>query len=85
MITTNALESIENVLAFSSRDWSVDKRDAWLWGIVYGWDDPDSPDAMEEVVALHGWTPEEVARLRGLHADFVARKYAFSGAPQGDQ
>ncbi|UZF57686.1 hypothetical protein LH935_06790 [Gordonia polyisoprenivorans] len=67
-----ALESLANVLAFSSRDWGQARDLAWLWGIVHGWDDEDHEEdsAMPEQARTHGWDEVEVARLRGLHAAY---------------
>lgn len=69
------IASIQSTLAFDSRDWGKDRADAWLWGIVIGWDgDPENGEdsAMDEVAALHGWDAEAVARLRILHERFKA-------------
>lgn len=68
----DALISIGNTLAFSSRDWAANHRDAWLWGIVHGWDDA----AMRELVVQYGWTPETVTQLRRLHTAFAAARQA---------
>ena len=65
-----AVNSARFVMATHSRDWSVNGRDAWLWGIINGWDDPDEdPDdeAMAEIATAHGWDAVDVARLRRLH------------------
>lgn len=59
-------KSLRWVLAFAVRDWSQNRRDAWLWGIIHGWDD----EAMAEMASQHDWTPEACARLRRLHAKF---------------
>ena len=68
-----ALESLANVLAFSSRDWGQARDLAWLWGIVHGWDDEhDEDSAMPEMARVHGWDEVEVARLRRLHAAYEA-------------
>jgi hypothetical protein len=68
---TNPFESVRNLVAFDSRDWGATKSDAWLYGIVAGWDsDDDEPDgdgAMDELAARFGWDANEVARLRLLH------------------
>lgn len=68
-----ALESIANLLAFSSRDWGQARDLAWLWGIVHGWDDEDHEEdsAMPEQARAHGWDDAEVARLRRLHDAFA--------------
>jgi hypothetical protein len=60
-------QSMMNTMATDPRDWSMAKRDAWLWGIVFGWG-----SATKEVATKHGWPPEDVARLRRLHRRFVA-------------
>lgn len=70
---TDPFEAIRTLLATDSRDWSDDRGDAWLWGIVMGWDDEDPEcSAMELVAAKHGWDEQTVARLRVLHERFKA-------------
>ena len=65
------LEALENCVAFSSRDWSVDKGDAWIYGIVIGWSDADPEfDAMDEVARQHGWDSATVERLKILNEKF---------------
>ena len=65
-------------MAFSSRDWGATRGDAWLYGIVVGWDnDPDDDpedhnDAMAELAVQYGWGADDVTRLRDLHAAWVA-------------
>jgi hypothetical protein len=54
--------SIGNILAFDSRDWSSNRGDAWLWGIVFGWG-----ESYDEVARRHGWDAASVRRLRLLH------------------
>ena len=71
--TDDPKRAISDLLAFNSRDWSLDKADAWLWGIVFGWDDETDPaeSAMPDVARRHGWDEHDVARLRRLHARWV--------------
>lgn len=64
----NALESIERTIAFSPRDWSICKRDAWIYGIVFGWDDLTAECAL---AIRHGWNAETVARLHSLHIEWA--------------
>ena len=52
---------IQNVISFDPRDWSCDKTDAWLHGIVSGWEDAD------EVGSRHEWSPKSQTRLRRLN------------------
>lgn len=71
--TENPFDSLESAIAFDVRDWSLDRRDAWIYAIVVGWesDDPDDDfNAMESVAAKHGWDEETVARLRRLRSRF---------------
>jgi hypothetical protein len=60
----DAIESARTVMTFSSRDWSANHRDAWLYGIIVGCDD----DAISEVARKHGWPLDEIRRLKALHA-----------------
>jgi len=71
----NPLESIRAAMAFSSRDWSLNHRDAWIYGIVFGWGaDKDSEDCYPELIEQHGWTPDTVERLKRLHKKYQAMK-----------
>lgn len=67
------LASIERALAFASKDWSLDRRDAWIWGIVLGWD-----DALPEVAAKHRWDAIEIERLQRLHAKWTELRGGLS-------
>lgn len=75
-VLREALVSAGNVLAFSANDWGKYSRDAWLYGILLGWDDedgePDAYDTMSDMAARHGWSDAEVAKLRRLRAAVVA-------------
>lgn len=48
----------------SSRDWSLNHRDAWAYGIILGWND----GALAELAVRHRWSDEEVTRLKKLNA-----------------
>lgn len=71
---TDALASLGNVIAFSSRDWSQDRGDAWIYGIVCGWDgdEGDEGGTMAYLARRHGWASAEVVRLRALHAHWLS-------------
>lgn len=56
-------ESLSRTMAFSSRDWSINREDAWMYGIVCGWDS----ESLAELKQRHGWTDDQVARLDRLH------------------
>lgn len=72
--TEKPLTSICNTIAFDVRDWSTDKRLAWIYGIVHGWD-----DAMDEMSAKYDWSAETVSRLRRLHASFQSLEVSQPG------
>ncbi len=71
-----ALASVRQMMALSSRDWSLHANDAWLWGLLLGWDgDPDEPNdpgAWQLLADRHGWDAATLARLRSLHAALAA-------------
>lgn len=72
-ILAEALESMASAQAFDVRDWSEDKRSAWIYGILNGWDGP----AMKEVQAQFKWSDETVARLRRYRkavTDYLSRQ-----------
>lgn len=58
--TSNPLEILECAIAFSSRDWSLDRRDRIIYAIVFGWEEETyrnefglDEDAIEEYKKLH--------------------------------
>jgi hypothetical protein len=57
------IEAIDSTLALAPKDWSIDKNDAWIYGIVAGWDD----DSLNELKARFRWSDETVLRLKELH------------------
>lgn len=65
-----AIEAVRRMMATNVRDWGEDRGDAFLWALFLGWDDEDNPDesAMDEVAERHGWSADQVARLRRFHA-----------------
>jgi hypothetical protein len=60
-----SLQSIANVMTTDPRDWSIDRRDAWLYGIVVGWG-----DALPEVANRHNWDEKTIERLQRLHSEY---------------
>lgn len=60
-------ESLRACLVFSPTDHSQNHRDAWVYGIVCGWDD----ECLAELSKKHKWSSEEVQRLKRLHANFL--------------
>ena len=59
--------SIKACIAFSSRDWSLNHRDAWIYGVIMGW----SPEALAEQKQIHNWSDSTVTRLKTLHEQYL--------------
>jgi hypothetical protein len=53
------LHLVGRIVATSSRDWAQHASDAWLYGLLVGWDQ----DGLEEVAQRFGWTERGVAKL----------------------
>jgi hypothetical protein len=59
-----ALSSAHTVMTTHSRDWARDRSDAWLYGIVVGWDEA----SLVELAQKFEWPEAQVERLRMLRA-----------------
>ncbi|MGR6523858.1 hypothetical protein ACU5JM_19665 [Rhodococcus erythropolis] len=76
-LANNPFEALHNLITFSSKDFAADRTDAWIYGIVVGWDnedaDPDPEDvgAMDEIAATYGWDAQTVAQLRELRSQWI--------------
>ena len=66
---SDCLESIECTIAFDVRDWGEDNRSAWLYGIVFGWE-----DAEKEIQNKFHWSDGDIERLRQLHQQWALLK-----------
>jgi hypothetical protein len=66
-----ALESLRGMIAGHGRDWGRSASDAWVYGILVGWNDgdrpDDEPDAWTTLAQRHGWSRGTVAQLQRLH------------------
>ena len=63
---TNALQSLLESYTMTAKDMSENKFDAWVYGIIAGWDD----DCYAELAQSHNWRPEQVAYNKMLHANY---------------
>lgn len=62
------LSSLEQVVAFNSRDWAQSRTDAFIYGIICGWSqDEDEVGAWDEICAKHNFDKK---RLKTLHKNF---------------
>lgn len=73
-ITQNAFESIECAIAFDVRDWSADRRSAWIYAIVFGWDYGESWD---EMASEYGWDEADRKRAQDMHEQWEKAKAAI--------
>lgn len=64
--TLDPLDSLSITLAFATKDWSEQRRDAWIYGIVCGWD----MASMHELEDKGFWNKDVSKRLRKLHKNF---------------
>ncbi len=65
----NPFKSVHDTICFSSRDYSLDHRDAWLYGVIVGWDEA----SIIELQAKHNWSADTVDRLKRLHSKYQAQ------------
>ncbi len=74
-----AFESIHNAIVFGSKDWAVYSKDAWIYGIVVGWDEDDGSEseATREICHRHKIKPEDLARMRSMHRVVTAAREAL--------
>ncbi|MBW0275019.1 hypothetical protein ATM97_27850 [Nocardia sp. MH4] len=76
------MAALHDAIVFNSRDFAESKFEAWIYGIVVGWDDEgdegESESAMDAVAAKVGWTAQEVAILRKLRTRW---RHIESAAP----
>ena len=56
------MASLHVAICLGSRDYSLNHRDAWIYGIVVGWD-----ETLPEVAEKHGWSKETQDRLASMH------------------
>lgn len=57
------LQSIADTIACDVRDWSDNKRSAWIFGIVHGWD----RGSLKEFKIRFKWSDNDIARLKRLN------------------
>jgi hypothetical protein len=70
--TLDPFESLECCLAFDSRDWTVDRNDRWIYGIVFGWNECE-----DDLHDNHNMSWDEIARLEKLHKNFIEAKRLY--------
>lgn len=87
------MNALHDAIVFNSRDFATTKFEAWIYGIVVGWDDEDDDgderdatgegSAMNSVAAKVGWTEQNVAHLRRLRAGWKRLEAAAPALLEG--
>ncbi|MTI49480.1 MAG: hypothetical protein FH761_16730 [Firmicutes bacterium] len=60
-------KSLHEAIAFDSKDYSINRTDAWLYGIIIGWDN----SSIKELQNKFDWTDLTCERLKCLHEVFI--------------
>jgi len=67
-VRENPFDSLLSTITGDVADWAQNRRMAWIYGIICGWDD----EAMEELAQDFNWPEHEKQRLGRLHEKFKA-------------
>jgi len=82
-LNENPFESLERTISFSSKDFSECKEDAWIYGIICGWDCKDTDDECSELEFFKefnkkfGWNEDKWKRLQLLRENYLKAKENF--------
>lgn len=75
----NCLESIECTIAFDVKDWGEDNRSAWIFGIVFGWD-----EELNDIANKYHWGDATIERLNKLHKQWIELKQMWGEIKDAD-
>lgn len=79
---TNPFESLECTIAFDVKDWGSDRRSAWIYGIILGWDDEE---CFNEFKYKFGWDDKTIERLKKLRGNYLKAKELYEKELKGDR
>lgn len=63
----NPLQSITTSITLSSKDYSKDQFDAYLYAVCVGWED----GAYKELKERFGWSDKTIAYQKQLHQNYI--------------
>ena len=66
-VTTNPLQKLNEILAFTSRDCSEDKMIACMYGIIMGWD----KNSYKELKEKHNWSDTDIKLQKKWHKEYA--------------
>jgi len=64
---TNPMQALRESYSRSPKDMAKSKFDAWVYGVICGWDD----DAYRELSIKHNWSEETVKYNKLLHNNYM--------------
>lgn len=73
----NLFKNLNYVMCTDARDWSINRADAWLYGIIIGWENDDplegekEDDALDEICEKHGFDKDI---LKGYRSSYLKMK-----------
>lgn len=65
------MRSLRDTIVFDAKDYAQTPKDAWVWGIVCGWD----PPSMAALQVKFRWSDATVSRLRDMRAAWVRTEW----------
>lgn len=63
----NPLQALVMSICGSSKDFSKDKFDAYLYGVIVGWED----SSYEQLKVELGWTDSQIKYQKSLHQNLI--------------
>lgn len=78
----NPFESLECTIAFDVKDWGSDRRSAWIYGIILGWDDEE---CFNEFKYRFGWDDKTIEILKKLRGNYLKAKEIYEKELKGDR
>jgi len=83
-LNENPFKSLEHIISFSSKDFSLCEEDVWIYGIICGWDCKDDDDDecselkfFKEFSERFEWDENKWKRLQLLRKNFLTAKEIF--------
>lgn len=64
---TNPMQSIYESYTRQSFDMAERKFDAWMYGVVVGWDD----ESYDELKKKHNWSDSQIEYQKQMHQNFI--------------
>ena len=66
------LDSLQDIIAKSTNDWTANETDAILYGIIKGWDIINIPDLQKKF----RWNADQIKKIRDMHTEFKQAQFS---------